>query len=103
MGRPPLSPPKRATSSRERIVARSLWMLPRHGVASDRTAPRSHLEAHSNHWQQQNGPEYLNEAIDFVAQGKVKTLLETYPLAAEPKAYDRVAQGKARFRAVLTM
>jgi alcohol dehydrogenase len=52
---------------------------------------------------QQNGPEYLHEALDFVAQGKVKTIVETYPLAEAPKAYDRVAQGKARFRAVLTM
>ena len=52
---------------------------------------------------QQNGPEYLYEALDFVAQGKVKTIVETYPLAEAPKAYDRVAQGKARFRAVLTM
>jgi D-arabinose 1-dehydrogenase-like Zn-dependent alcohol dehydrogenase len=52
---------------------------------------------------QQNGPEYLYEALDFVAQGKVKTMVETYPLAEAPKAYDRVAQGKARFRAVLTM
>src|ERR671930_227187 len=52
---------------------------------------------------QQNGPEYLYEALDFVAQGKVKTIVETYPLADAPKAYDRVAEGKARFRAVLTM
>ncbi|MGB6132721.1 MAG: alcohol dehydrogenase catalytic domain-containing protein [Acidobacteriaceae bacterium] len=52
---------------------------------------------------QQNGPEYLYEALDFVAQGKVKTVVETYPLAEAAKAYDRVAQGKARFRAVLTM
>ena len=52
---------------------------------------------------QQNGPEYLYEALDFVAQGKVKTMVETYPLADAPKAYDRVANGKARFRAVLTM
>jgi len=52
---------------------------------------------------QQNGPEYLSEALDFVAQGKVKTIVETYPLSEAPKAYDRVAQGKARFRAVLTM
>ena len=29
--------------------------------------------------------------------------VETYPLAEAPKAYDRVAEGKARFRAVLTM
>src|SRR6266446_1899622 len=52
---------------------------------------------------QQNGPEYLYEALDFVAQGKVKTMIETYPLAEAPKAYQRVVDGKARFRAVLTM
>jgi alcohol dehydrogenase len=52
---------------------------------------------------QQNGPEYLYEALDFVAQGKVKTIVETYPLAEAPKAYERVAEGMARFRAVLTM
>src|SRR5579863_6613241 len=52
---------------------------------------------------QQNGPEYLYEALDFVAQGKVKTIVETYPLAEAPEAYERVAEGKARFRAVLTM
>ena len=52
---------------------------------------------------QQNGPEYLYEALDFVAQGKVKTMVETYPLAEAAKAYERVAEGKARFRAVLTM
>ena len=52
---------------------------------------------------QQNGPEYLYEALDFVAQGKVKTIIETYSLAEAPKAYERVAEGKARFRAVLTM
>jgi D-arabinose 1-dehydrogenase-like Zn-dependent alcohol dehydrogenase len=38
-----------------------------------------------------------------VAQGKVKTIVEMYPLAEAPKAYERVAEGKARFRAVLTM
>jgi dehydrogenase len=52
---------------------------------------------------QQNGPEYHYEALDFVAQGKVKTIIETYPLAEAAKAYQRVADGKARFRAVLTM
>ena len=52
---------------------------------------------------QQNGPEYLYEALDFVAQGKVKTIVEAYPLAEAPKAYERVVEGKARFRAVLTM
>ena len=52
---------------------------------------------------QQNGPEYLYEALDYVAQGKVKSIVETYPLAEAAKAYERVADGKARFRAVLTM
>jgi len=52
---------------------------------------------------QQNAPEYLYEALDFVAQGKVKAMVEAYPLAEAPKAYQRVVDGKARFRAVLTM
>jgi alcohol dehydrogenase len=52
---------------------------------------------------QQNGPEYLYEALDYVAKGKVKVIAETYSLADAPKAYQRVAEGKARFRAVLTI
>jgi alcohol dehydrogenase len=52
---------------------------------------------------QQNGREYLYEALDYVARGKVKVMAETYPLADAPKAYQRVAEGKPRFRAVLTM
>ena len=51
----------------------------------------------------QNGPEYLYEALDYVAKGKVKVLTETYPLADARKAYERVAEGKPRFRAILTM
>lgn len=31
----------------------------------------------------QNGPEYLYEALDFLAQGKVETIVETYPLAQQ--------------------
>lgn len=52
---------------------------------------------------QQNGREYLYEALDYVAKGKVKVLAETYPLADAPRAYQRVAEGKPRFRAVLTI
>ena len=51
---------------------------------------------------QQNGPEYLYEALDFVAQGKVKVIAETYSLEEISKAYQRVADGKVRFRAVIT-
>jgi D-arabinose 1-dehydrogenase-like Zn-dependent alcohol dehydrogenase len=50
----------------------------------------------------QNHPEHLYEALDLVARGKVQVMTETYPLGEAPRAYDRVAQGKARFRAVLT-
>jgi alcohol dehydrogenase len=51
----------------------------------------------------QNGPEYLYEALDYAAKGKVKVVAETYKLDDVAKAYDRVAEGKVRFRAVITM
>jgi alcohol dehydrogenase len=51
----------------------------------------------------QNGPEYLYEALDYAAKGKVKVVEETYKLDDVAKAYDRVAGGKVRFRAVITM
>jgi alcohol dehydrogenase len=50
---------------------------------------------------QQNGREYLYEALDFVATGKVKVIVETYKLSDVHNAYDRVANGRVRFRAVL--
>jgi len=51
----------------------------------------------------QNGPEYLYEALDYAAKGKVKVVEEIYKLDEIGKAYDRVADGKVRFRAVITM
>ncbi|HWG58534.1 MAG TPA: alcohol dehydrogenase catalytic domain-containing protein [Candidatus Acidoferrales bacterium] len=51
----------------------------------------------------QNGDEYLAEALDYAAKGKVKVLTETYALGDAPKVYQRVAEGKARFRAVFVM
>jgi alcohol dehydrogenase len=51
---------------------------------------------------QQNGPDYLYEALDYAAKGKVKVIIETYPLNEVAKAYDRVVEGKVRFRAVIT-
>ena len=49
----------------------------------------------------QNHPEYLYEALDYAAKGKVRVVTETYPLAAIKKAYDRVVNGQVRFRAVI--
>lgn len=51
----------------------------------------------------QNGPEYLYEALDYAAKGRVKVVAETYKLNEIGNAYDRVADGKVRFRAVITM
>jgi len=50
---------------------------------------------------QQNGREYLYEALELAAQGKVKVVTETYPLDEADAAYTRVSEGKVRFRAVL--
>ena len=44
--------------------------------------------------QQNGGPEYLYEALDFVAQERVKTIVETYPLAQPAKVYDRVRRAR---------
>jgi dehydrogenase len=51
----------------------------------------------------QNGREYLYEALDYAAKGKVKVIAETYKLDEAPKAYARVAEGSVRFRAVLAI
>ena len=56
-----------------------------------------------SHHRSQSATKYLYEALDFVAQGKVKTIVGTYPLAEALKAYQRVVEGKTRFRAVLTL
>jgi alcohol dehydrogenase len=51
---------------------------------------------------QQNDREYLYEALQIAASGKVKVMTETYSLDEITKAYERVAAGKVRFRAVIT-
>jgi len=51
---------------------------------------------------QQNHPEYLYEALEYAAKGKVKVITETYPLTEVGRAYERVANGQVRFRAVIT-
>jgi D-arabinose 1-dehydrogenase-like Zn-dependent alcohol dehydrogenase len=51
---------------------------------------------------QQNHREFLFEAQDLAARGKVKVMTEVYPLAEVGRAWDRVEQGKVRFRALIT-
>lgn len=50
----------------------------------------------------QNDREHLYEALDFAAKGKVKVMAETFPLHEIARAYERVANGQVRFRAVIT-
>jgi D-arabinose 1-dehydrogenase-like Zn-dependent alcohol dehydrogenase len=52
---------------------------------------------------QQNGREYLHEALAIAATGKVRVVAETYRLDEIGKAYERVEKGQVRFRAVVTM
>jgi dehydrogenase len=52
---------------------------------------------------QQNSREYLYEALQIAATGKVKVITERYALDEIATACERVEQGKVRFRAVITM
>src|SRR6516225_5350835 len=52
---------------------------------------------------QQNGREYLHEALALAARGKVRVVTETYRLDEIGKAYERVEKGQVRFRAVVMM
>jgi alcohol dehydrogenase len=49
----------------------------------------------------QNDREHLYEALDYVAKGKVKVMTETFPLEEISNAYDKVADGNVRFKAVI--
>jgi alcohol dehydrogenase len=49
----------------------------------------------------QNDREHLYEALDYVAKGKVKVMTEISPLEEISNAYDKVANGNVRFKAVV--
>ncbi len=51
---------------------------------------------------QQNSREFLYEALQIAASGKVKVMAEIYSLDEIAKGYDRVENGQVRFRAVVT-
>jgi alcohol dehydrogenase len=48
-----------------------------------------------------NDREHLFEALDYVAKGKVKVMSEIFTLEDINNAYDKVANGEVRFRAVI--
>ena len=45
--------------------------------------------------------EYLYEALDYVAKGKVRVMTEIFPLEEISYAYDKVSNGNVRFKAVI--
>ncbi len=49
----------------------------------------------------QNDREHLYEALDYVAKGRVKVMTEISPLEEISNAYDKVANGNVRFKAVV--
>jgi alcohol dehydrogenase len=48
-------------------------------------------------------PNTFTKPLISSCKEKLRRIVETYPLAESRKAYQRVAEGKTRFRAVLTM
>lgn len=46
---------------------------------------------------QRNKREYLSEALQIAATGKVKALTESYPMEEIHRAYERVEQSAVRF------
>lgn len=49
----------------------------------------------------QNDREHLYEALDYAARGKVRVMTEIFPLEEISNAYDKVANGNVRFKAVI--
>jgi alcohol dehydrogenase len=49
----------------------------------------------------QNHREHLYEALDYVAKGKVKVMTEIFSLEEISNAYNKVANGDVRFKAVI--
>jgi len=52
---------------------------------------------------QQNHREYLYEALQIAASGKVRVKTEIFPFDKIKEAYEKVEEGKVRFRAVVTL
>ena len=49
----------------------------------------------------QNDREHLYEALDYVAKGKIRVMTEIFPLEEISSAFDKVANGNVRFKAVI--
>jgi D-arabinose 1-dehydrogenase-like Zn-dependent alcohol dehydrogenase len=75
------------------------------GISADDTfaIPAYAMTAHSYEiiGSAHNGPEYLAEALEIVARGDVKPMIDVFPKEDVGEAYDRLLNGRLRFRAVV--
>jgi alcohol dehydrogenase/propanol-preferring alcohol dehydrogenase len=75
------------------------------GIALDEmTLPALPLVSHSYEivGSAHNSLEYLAEALELVASGAVKPMIEVFPKERVADAYERAASGAVRFKAVVT-
>lgn len=80
-----------------RMVVMGVADSPIQVAAHDLLGMRRHLLGST-----QNDRQSLYEALQLVASGKVRVMEEVYPFEEIHKAYQRVEEGKARFRSVVT-
>lgn len=73
------------------------FIIPSPGSGIDFVMNRQRVQG-STH----GGLRYLEEALEFVARGEVTPIFETFPVEKAAEAYEAVASGDIRFRAVLT-
>ncbi|MFD5570016.1 alcohol dehydrogenase catalytic domain-containing protein [Streptomyces cadmiisoli] len=75
------------------------------GISADDTFPLPALAVTSHGYEiigsAHNGPEYLAEALEIVARGDVKPMIEVFPKEQVGEAYNRLLAGQLRFRAVV--
>src|SRR5262249_45163873 len=76
------------------------------GISADDTFPLPALAVTSHSYQvigsAHNSPEYLAEALDIVARGEVKPMIDVFPKEKVNEGYNRLINGQLRFRGVVT-
>jgi hypothetical protein len=76
------------------------------GQERDDTFPLPALAVTSHSYQvigsAHNSPEYLVEALNIVARGEVKPMIDLFPKEKVNEGYNRLINGQLRFRGVVT-
>ncbi|MEV4537456.1 alcohol dehydrogenase catalytic domain-containing protein [Asanoa sp. NPDC049518] len=76
------------------------------GISADDAFPLPALAVTSHSYQvvgsAHNSPEYLAEALEIVARGDVKPMVDVFPKEKVNEGYQRLVNGELRFRGVVT-